>query len=182
IQGVPNLLAVRSRVQIPVIGLIKRDYDGFDTYITPTIREVTEIIASGADVVAFDATGRRRPGGTTPAELVDVIHASGRLAMADCSSEDDAAHADAFGADIVATTLCGYTEPTKGASLPALDLVARFRRLRAFAVCEGGIASPAQLKQAFEAGADAVVVGTAITNVDALVGEFAARADKKKHR
>ncbi|MEO9170705.1 MAG: N-acetylmannosamine-6-phosphate 2-epimerase [Candidatus Baltobacteraceae bacterium] len=182
VQGVANLLAVRARVQIPVIGLVKREYTGFEPYITPTRREVAEIIATGADIVAFDATGRARPGGATVEELTQVIHASDRLAMADCATVDDALRADSAGADIVATTLCGYTEDTKGESLPALGFVRELRVLRAFAVCEGGVASPALLAKAFDEGAAAVVVGTAITNTDALVRDFAARADNRKHR
>ena len=78
----------------------------------------------------------------------------------------------------IATTLCGYTASTKGVSLPALDLVRRFAELDAFTICEGGIHAPALVGEAFGAGADAVVVGTAITNVDWLVREFARPAPK----
>lgn len=182
VAGVANLLAVRARVGIPIIGIIKRTYTGFEPYITPTLLEVSEAIASGADVVAFDATPRPRPGGATVAKLTQVIRAAGRLAMADCATEEDAVHATQAGVDIVATTLCGYTEATKGQSLPALGLLAELVRLHPFAICEGGVASPAQVAQALSTGAGAVVVGTAITNVDALVREFVACSDKKKHR
>jgi N-acylglucosamine-6-phosphate 2-epimerase len=114
--------------------------------------------------------------------LIAVIHASGRAAMADCSTSSDASSAVTAGADIVATTLAGYTDETKGRSLPALDVVREMRALSRFVICEGGVASPEQVTEALDAGADAVVVGTAITNVDALVREFAEAADKKKHR
>lgn len=182
VQGVAHLLAVRVRVQIPIIGLIKIVYPGYAPYITPTALEVAEIIAAGAEIVAFDATERARPGGASVAVLVGTIHASGRVAMADCATVNDAKRAIEAGADIVATTLAGYTDETKGRSLPAFDLVREMRACANFVICEGGVASPAQVTEALDAGADAVVVGTAITNVDARVREFAEAADKKKHR
>lgn len=180
IQGVPNMLSVRSKVTIPMIGIIKREYEGYEPYITPTLEEVAEIVQSGAEIVAFDATARARPGGSTVELLVEAIHAAGRIAMADCATAEDALCAQAAGAEIVATTLCGYTAETKGRTLPALDLVKSLSELEAFTVCEGGVSSPSQLREALEAGADAVVVGTAITNVDALVRGFAAGANKHR--
>ncbi|MGZ3497032.1 MAG: N-acetylmannosamine-6-phosphate 2-epimerase [Vulcanimicrobiaceae bacterium] len=172
IQGVANLHAVRERVSIPMIGIIKREYEGFEPYITPTLREVREVLAAGAEIVAFDATARPRPGGVTAAELVEAIHAEGALAMADCAGEADGVAAQAMGADIVATTLCGYTKETRGRVLPAFDVVRAFAELDAFVICEGGIHSPEAGKAALEVGADAIVVGTAITNVDWLVGSY----------
>ncbi len=182
VADVANLLAARARVAIPIIGLIKAGYDGYEPYITATPLEISEVIASGAEIVALDATQRPHPHGRSVEELIEVIHASGRLAMADCATVADGIAAKAGGADILATTLCGYTAETKGRSLPALDVVSQLRELDAFIVCEGGVASPVDVGRALEAGADAVVVGTAITNVDALVREFVARTDKKKHR
>lgn len=177
-QGVANLVAARARVRIPIVGIIKREYEGFEPYITPTPEEVREIAATGADVIAFDATGRTRPGGTTLDDLVAAIHAAGRLAMADCATADDGVCAQSAEADIVATTLCGYTSGTKGTPLPALSLVRQLAELDTYVIAEGGVASPDDVAEALAAGADAVVVGTAITNIDALVREFAARAAK----
>lgn len=173
IQGVANLEAVRKRVSIPVIGIIKREYDGYEPYITPTAREIREILACGAEIVALDATGRTRPGGEQLAELIQVIADGGAVAMADCATEGDAVAAAAMGAPIVATTLCGYTKETAGTALPALEMVAAMRALEAFVICEGGIHDPGQGRAAIEAGADAIVVGTAITNTDWLVRHFA---------
>ena len=93
--------------------------------------------------------------------------------MADCATAADAVAAQAAAADIVATTLCGYTKETAGCVLPALDLVSELRELDAFVICEGGIHSPAQGAAALKAGADAIVVGTAITNVEWLAQQFA---------
>ena len=177
-QGVANLTAAQKRLSIPVIGLVKRDYDGFRPYITPTLHEVDEVLSTRAEVVAFDATELAHPKGTTVEQLVGAIHAAGRLAMADCATARDARAAHAAGADIVATTLCGYTPETEGVPLPALELIGELRGLGSFLICEGGIHRPQLVSDAFAAGADAVVVGTAITNVDWLVGEFASRAPK----
>lgn len=172
IEGLERIAAVRRAVRIPIIGIIKRSYPGFEPYITATRREVSEVAAAGADVIAFDATLRERPDGTSVAALVAAITSYGALAMADCADAADARAATAAGAAIVASTLCGYTRATRGTSLPALELVRAIRELGVFTVCEGGVAEPADVELAFAAGARAVVVGTAITNVDALVGRF----------
>jgi len=181
-QGAANLRAARARVRLPMIGIIKREYPGFEPYITPTLAEVREIAATGVEIIAFDATARTRPDGTTVEMLVDAIQASGCVAMADCAVAADALCARAAGAEIVATTLCGYTADTKGESLPALALLRALAELDAFAVCEGGIHRPEGVAEAFAAGADAVVVGTAITNIDWLVGEFTAHSPKTRLR
>jgi N-acylglucosamine-6-phosphate 2-epimerase len=178
IEGTRNLAAVRARVEVPIVGLIKREYPGYAPYITPTIADARDVIAGGAEIVAFDATARGRPDGSGVGDVVAEIHTRGRLALADCSSVSDADAALACGADILATTLCGYTPETTGRSLPALDLVAEFAARARFTVCEGGVRSPAELRAALDAGADAVCVGSAITNVDWLVREFAGAADR----
>ncbi len=182
VAGGEHIRAVRARVDLPIIGLVKRAYDEFDPYITPTLAEVAEVVGAGADVVAVDATVRRRPAGATIKGILEAIHSAGRIAMADCATVADVRRASAAGAEIIATTLCGYTAETTGHPLPALDLVREMSELDAFVVCEGGVASPAQLRAAFDAGADAVVVGTAITNVDWLVRSFAGSADRARNR
>lgn len=165
IQGEANVRAVRERVAVPVIGLIKRTYDGFEPYITAGCAEVEAVIAAGADIVAFDATARPRPDGSDVAALVALITAHGRAAMADCADAQDGLRADAAGAQIIATTLAGYTPHTEGRRLPALDLLSAWDACRALRICEGGVHSPQAAARAMQAGADAVVVGTAITNL-----------------
>src|SRR5262249_32875787 len=124
VQGVANLRAVRKRVQVPIVGLIKREYPGYEPYITPTVDEVIAVADAGADIVAFDATARERPAGTQLEAVIEAIHAAGRLAMADCATLEEGRTAALLGADVVATTLCGYTTETSGTPLPALELVA----------------------------------------------------------
>jgi N-acylglucosamine-6-phosphate 2-epimerase len=180
VEGGARIGAVRRAVRIPVIGIVKRAYPAFEPYITVSDREIAEAAAAGADIIAFDATRRPRPGAPSPAALIAAIGRRGALAMADCADAADAAEAVAAGAPIVASTLCGYTPATRGTPLPALRLVRDLARLGAFTICEGGVTVPADVQAAFEHGADAVVVGTAITNVDVLVRRFTAAARAPK--
>jgi N-acylglucosamine-6-phosphate 2-epimerase len=174
IEGAARIAAVRAAVDVPIVGIVKREHPGFEPYITSTLAEVDEVADAGADLVAFDATRRVRAGGVSVADLVRHAHERGLAAMADCAEFGDVHPAVAAGADVVATTLAGYTPGTRGRALPALDLVAECAKVHPFAICEGGIGTPALARAAFEAGAAAIVVGTAITNVDALVRSFVA--------
>jgi N-acylglucosamine-6-phosphate 2-epimerase len=173
IEGGARIAAVRAAVGVPIVGLVKRAYPGFAPYISPTLTEIDEIVAAGAEVVAFDATARERPGGRDVAALVAAIHARGALAMADCATAAELAAAARAGADIVGTTLAGYTDETRGRALPATDLLGAAAMSGAFVILEGGIATPAQAVGGIAAGANAVVVGTALTNLDARVRDFA---------
>ncbi|MEO6991844.1 MAG: putative N-acetylmannosamine-6-phosphate 2-epimerase [Candidatus Baltobacteraceae bacterium] len=172
IEGLERIAAVRAAVEVPIVGLIKRVRPGFEPYISATLEEVRAIAAAGADIVAFDATLRSRADGSSPADLAAGVRAAGRLAMADCSTEGEMLAAAGV-ADVLATTLAGYTPETRGRALPALDLVAAVWGRHRFVACEGGIATPEHARAAFGAGASAIVVGTAITNLDALVRRFA---------
>jgi N-acylglucosamine-6-phosphate 2-epimerase len=173
IQSVAHAKAVMARVRVPVIGLIKRAYPGFEPYITPTNVEVREMLATGVQIVAFDATRRARPDGSTVREIVRTIQSGRALAMADCATADDGRDAASAGAEILATTLCGYTDETRGTPLPALDLVRDFATFGGFVVCEGGIAEPASGRAALDVGADAIVVGTAISGIARRTQAFA---------
>jgi N-acylglucosamine-6-phosphate 2-epimerase len=180
IAGAERIAAVRSAVDVPIVGLVKKHYPGFEPYITPTLREIDDIVAAGAEIVAFDATPRARPDGGDVAQRIAAIHARKALAMADCSTAGEMRAAAAAGADIIATTLCGYTEPTRGWELPALDLVKACAPSPAFIILEGGVADPAQVGAALAAGAGAVCAGTAISNLDALVRRFATEVRARK--
>jgi N-acylglucosamine-6-phosphate 2-epimerase len=176
IEGAERIRAVRAALDVPIVGLIKRAHAGFEPYITSTRAEIEEVAAAGADLVAFDATVRPHAGGASVSDLIATVHARGLPAFADCAEPADGEAARAAQADVLATTLAGYTPATAGRMLPALDLLAALGAYASFVVCEGGIASPDDVRAAFEGGASAVVVGTAITNVDALTRRFAAAA------
>ena len=178
IESARNISAVRKRLpNAAIVGLIKDVVSGFEPYITATLAAVQSVIDAGSTIVAFDATERARPDASTVADAVTAIHRAGGLAFADCARLQDARSAQRCGADILATTLHGYTGETRGAKLPALDLVREIAALRNFTVCEGGVGSPEQAGEARTAGADAVVVGTALTNLDALVRRYADAAN-----
>ncbi len=173
IEGGERIAAVRAAVDAPILGLVKRAYPGIGPSITPTAREIDEIVTAGADIVAFDATFRARPNGDDVSAMIDAIHRRAALAMADCATADEMRSAAFAGADIVATTLCGYTDDTRSWELPAIDLVQECATSHPFVILEGGVADPAAAHAGRAAGASAVVIGTAISNLDAIVRRFA---------
>lgn len=169
-----HIRAVRALCHVPVIGLHKQVHAGSDVYITPTPEAAAEVLDAGTHIVAVDATPRPRPGGALLSAVIDVLR--GRCAiMADVSTADEGYAALDLGVDVIATTLSGYTHASPRLPGPDLDLVRELAyRTHVPVVCEGRIRTPDDLRQAFEAGAFAVVVGGAITGIDGLVQAFAA--------
>lgn len=169
--------AVRRRCpEALIIGLWKRTFADSAVYITPGWEEIRAVWAAGADVVALDATDRPRPEGQDLAALIrrarEELHAP---LMADVDSVANGLRAAELGCQWVGTTLYGYTEATASQSPPAWGLLPQLRQqlpLETLLICEGGISSPQQARQALEGGADAVVVGTAITGVDLQVAAY----------
>lgn len=169
--------AVRRRCpQALIIGLWKRTFAGSSVYITPRWAELEAVWAAGADVVAIDATDRHRPGDDDLAALVQRAQQQlGAPLMADVDSLANGLQAAALGCRWVGTTLFGYTEATAEQRPPAWALLEPLRRQLPPAtalICEGGVASAEQARRALELGADAVVVGTAITGVDLQVAAY----------
>lgn len=172
-QGLSDIAAIKGRVDIPVLGLWKEGHEG--VYITPTLRHARACIMAGADVVAIDATDRPRPDGLTFEETVEALKGE-TLIMADCSCMDDVHRAIAAECDIVSTTLAGYTPARAKTAGPDLEFVreavaaAESTDIPVF--CEGRVHTPEQAKAALDAGAFAVVVGTAITHPTSVTGWF----------
>lgn len=169
--------AVRRRCpDALIVGLWKRTYPDSSVYITPGWEEIRAVWGAGADVVALDATERHRPGGEELAQLITRARRElGASLMADVDSVANGLRAAELGCDWVGTTLYGYTEATAPCRPPAWELLPQLKQQLPAAVsliCEGGIASPQQARQALDAGADAVVVGTAITGVDLQVAAY----------
>ncbi len=170
-----HVKAVRSQCPtIPIIGLWKQQLPGYEVYITPQFHHAETIASSGADIIAIDGTLRERPGGETVEGLITRIHEElGKLVMADVDTIDSAINAAKAGADIIGTTLYGYTNPTKHLSPPGFDLLVQMvEQLEVPIICEGGIASPQMAQHALKLGAYAVVVGTAITGIDLQVKAY----------
>jgi N-acylglucosamine-6-phosphate 2-epimerase len=164
----PNISAISKAVDLPVIGIKKRDVEGFEVYITPEWRDVMEAYEAGAKIIALDATDRPRPGPEDFAALTNRIHNElNALVMADVSTFQEGLAAAQAGADIVATTMSGYTPYTEGRkSIPGPDLELVQHLASAIStpiICEGCVHTPDQARAALYAGAFAVVVGTAIT-------------------
>ncbi|MGF1569364.1 MAG: N-acetylmannosamine-6-phosphate 2-epimerase [Nodosilinea sp.] len=169
-----HIEAVRARVTQPIIGLWKQVIPDYSVYITPQLSQAEAVASTGSDIIAVDATQRPRPGGETLAPLIRHIHKRlGKPVMADVDTLENALLAIEAGADCVGTTLFGYTEATQGQTPPGLELLAAMvKHSPVPVICEGGIATSAVAQQALELGAYAVVVGTAITGIDSLVGEY----------
>ncbi|NJK49176.1 N-acetylmannosamine-6-phosphate 2-epimerase [Candidatus Gracilibacteria bacterium] len=168
---------VRSQLpDIPLIGLWKKQFSESDVYITPCYEQAIAIAASGADIIAIDATLRERPNGETVPELIEKIHTQlGKQVMADIDTIESAIAAADAGADFIGTTLYGYTPSTQHCSPPGYSLLTEIvERLQVRAICEGGISSPEEAKKALDLGAYAVVVGGAITGIDLKVKAFRA--------
>jgi N-acylglucosamine-6-phosphate 2-epimerase len=172
--GAADVAAIRATVDIPIIGLTKDGTHG--VYLTPTLAAVRSVIAAGADVIATDATSRARPDGATLADTVEAVHAVGRLVMADVSTTAEGVAAATAGADMIATTLSGYTDGDPPPDGPDLALVTELRTALpdALLIAEGRYHSPAQARAAILAGADAVAVGTAITDPQWITTTFTA--------
>ncbi|MFM7426001.1 MAG: N-acetylmannosamine-6-phosphate 2-epimerase [Elainella sp.] len=174
-----HVRAVRARVSVPIIGLWKQQIPGCDVYITPRLEDAQAIVEAGADIIAIDATTRPRPNGETVAGLVAQIHQLGKAVMADVDTLESGLAAAAAGVDWIGTTLYGYTAATAHLTPPGWDLLSDLAQQLTLAqqrsvplICEGGISSPQMAQRALELGAEAVVVGTAITGIDALVVQY----------
>lgn len=162
--------------KVPIIGLWKRQFSGYDVYITPRFQDAVGIAQAGADIIAIDATSRTRPNGETLIELVKRIKGElGKLVMGDIDTLENAIAAAEAGVDLVGTTLYGYTQHTKHLSPPGFLLLTEIiQKLDIPVICEGGIQTPEQAKTALELGAYGVVVGAAITGIDLKVQAFQA--------
>jgi N-acylglucosamine-6-phosphate 2-epimerase len=172
--------AVRRRCpDALIVGLWKRTYGDSPVYITPGWAEIQAVWGAGADVVAIDATDRRRPGGQSLEELVRRATTDlGAVVMADIDSVANGLRAVELGCGWVGTTLYGYTEATADHRPPGWDLLGDLKRqlpVGTSLICEGGLASADQALRALGLGADAVVVGTAITGVDLQVAAYVAK-------
>ena len=165
VEGSRNIYEVKKNITIPIIGIIKRDLPKYEVRITPLLTDVDKIISSGADIIAYDATIRRRPFPTK--EIVLKIKNANRLAMADCANLDDAKIAINEGADIIGTTLSGYIgKIAKDTDKPNINLIRQFKKLNSFVMAEGRYNTPDLARKAILEGADAVTIGSAITRID----------------
>jgi N-acylglucosamine-6-phosphate 2-epimerase len=166
-----DIRAIIAAVNLPLIGLYKAGTA--DVFITPTIQHAQEVIEAGADVVAIDGTQRPRPNGDTFREQVAVVHAQGRLVLADVSTLEEGISAAEQGADFVAPTLSGYTPYSRQLAEPDFVLLRELvETVQVPVIAEGRIHTPQQARQALDYGALAVVVGSAITRPQLITATF----------
>jgi N-acylglucosamine-6-phosphate 2-epimerase len=160
---------LRAATQLPIIGLVKRHVPGFEVYITPSVAETRSLIEAGADIVAADCASVSRPAEPFSA-LVEVCHQHGVAIMADCATTAQAVDAASQGADVVATTLAGYTSQTRHVIPPDLRMLAEVSGAVDIPVAvEGGVWDPEDVANAFAAGAAFIVVGSAVTDPERIM-------------
>jgi len=174
--GVADISAIRAAVgpEIPIMGISKLKLPDGGLFITPTGESARAIIAAGANLVALESTTRERPGGETLAQVVEAIHDAGAFAMADCGTIADARAAVAAGVDAVGTTMSGYVGGPKqeGPDFALIEQMVAELSVPVFA--EGRYWTREDARRALDCGASFVVVGTAITNPQAITERFVA--------
>lgn len=164
--SIRDVVAIKEETGLPVIGLIKVRYEGFESYITPTMKEVDALVEAGSDVIALDCTNQKRGDGKTVSEFITEVRTKypDAILMADISNYEEGVNAWKLGVDLVGTTMSGYTKDSPRQEGPDVELVRRLAQTVDIPVIgEGRIHEPRQAVEALAAGAYAVVVGGAIT-------------------
>lgn len=172
-----DIKEIQNQVDLPIIGIIKKDYDDSKVYITPTMDEIDQLVATGVEIIALDATEDLRPNGKSIDKFYKEIKEKypDQLLMADCSTIAEAIHADELGFDFVGTTLVGYTDQSKGHKIEANDfeiLREIIKNVKAMVIAEGNINTPEKAKRVIELGAYSVVVGSIITRPQVITKNF----------
>ena len=160
-----DIAEIKTQVDLPVIGIVKRDYEDSKIYITPTMKEIEELMEVKPEIIALDATSALRPGGKTLDEFFREVKEKypEQLFMADCSTVEEALHADELGFDFIGTTLVGYTDQSRHLKIENNDFEI-IREILAKAkhpvIAEGNINTPEKAKRVIELGCYSVVVGS----------------------
>lgn len=171
-----DIQAIQQEVDLPIIGIVKRDYESSKVFITATSQEVDELIESGCEVIALDATTQTRPKESL-SELVAYIreHAPNVEIMADISTLEEAKQADELGFDYIGTTLRGYTYYTKGHILYEDNfqfLKDVLEAVDAKVIAEGNVITPEMFETVSNLGVHCTVVGGAITRPKEITQRF----------
>lgn len=176
-----DIAEIRNNVDLPIIGIVKRDYPDSEVFITASMREVDELMhgAVAPEIIALDARDALRPNGQTLADFVSAIRAKYPqvLLMADCATWQEMQTADALGFDFIGTTLVGYTPASKGQLIETDDFALirqAVRELKAPIIAEGNINTPEKVRRVLEIGVFSVVVGSAITRPKWITEQFVA--------
>jgi putative N-acetylmannosamine-6-phosphate 2-epimerase 2 len=174
---VEDIREIRKNVDLPIIGIIKRDYEDSEIYITPTMREIDELAEVEPEIIALDATFSKRPFGESLSDFYAKIRIKypDQLLMADCSTIDEIIFADKLGFDYIGTTLVGYTKQSRDIKIEADDFAfisEALDKVNAKLIAEGNINTPQKLKRVMELGVYSTVVGSAITRPQLITKSF----------
>ena len=177
-----DIKEIQRMVDLPIIGIVKRDYEDSSVYITPTMKEIDKLMEVKPEIIALDATGDVRPGGLSLDDFFKRIKEKypEQLLMADCSTVEEALHADELGFDFIGTTMVGYTKQSQHMRIEENDfeilreIVAKAKHK---VIAEGNINTPEKAKRVIELGAFSVVVGSIITRPQLITKAFAEALD-----
>lgn len=174
---IEDIQAIKKEVDLPIIGIIKQEYEGSAVFITPTIKEVDALVKEGVDIIAMDATIRERPHHIYLDDFFKEIRKKypNQKFMADCSTIEEAIHADELGFDFIGTTMVGYTKESKGLKIEENDFeIIRtiIQKVKHPVIAEGNIDTPQKAKRVLELGCYSVVVGSIITRPQLITKRF----------
>ena len=174
---IEDIQAIKKEVDLPIIGIIKQEYEGSVVFITPTIKEVDALVKEGVDIIAMDATIRERPHHIYLDDFFKEIRKKyhNQKFMADCSTIEEAIHADELGFDFIGTTMVGYTKESKGLKIEENDFeIIRtiIQKVKHPVIAEGNIDTPQKAKRVLELGCYSVVVGSIITRPQLITKRF----------
>lgn len=177
-----DIKEIQEVTGLPVIGIVKRDYPDSAVYITPTMKEIEELMEVKPEIIAIDATGALRPGNVTLADFFHQIREKypEQKLMADCSTIEEAFFADELGFDFIGTTMVGYTPQSRGMKIEANDfeiLRTILKKVKHPVIAEGNVNSPEKAKRVIELGSYAVVVGSSITRPQLITKGYAEAVD-----
>lgn len=172
-----DISEIQLKVDLPIIGIVKRDYEDSKVYITPTMKEIDELIEVKSDIIAMDATNALRPEGKTLDEFFKEVKEKypDQLFMADCSTVEEAVYADELGFDFIGTTMVGYTEQSKNLKIENNDfeiIKEIISKVKNLVIAEGNINTPKKVKRVIELGCYSVVVGSIITRPQLITKMF----------
>lgn len=174
---IEDIQSIKKEVDLPIIGIIKQEYEGSVVFITPTIKEVDALVKEGVDIIAMDATIRERPHHIYLDDFFKEVRKKypNQKFMADCSTIEEAIHADELGFDFIGTTMVGYTKESKGLKIEENDFeIIRtiIQKVKHPVIAEGNIDTPQKAKRVLELGCYSVVVGSIITRPQLITKRF----------
>ena len=174
---IEDIQAIKKEVDLPIIGIIKQEYEGSVVFITPTIKEVDALVKEGVDIIAIDATIRERPHHIYLDDFFKEVRKKypNQKFMADCSTIEEAIHADELGFDFIGTTMVGYTKESKGLKIEEKDfeiIKTIIQKVQHPVIAEGNIDTPQKAKRVLELGCYSVVVGSIITRPQLITKRF----------